>query len=460
IVSGRQYSNYTNEITLTTTRPNKPTNLLPPNNATGVSIIPTLQASNYSHPTNVNFAGSQWQIRLENSTYNNPVYDSGEIGAVTSHQVPSGRLSFNTKYFWHVRYKDVNGGWSDWSDETSFTTRTNSAPLTPTGQSPTSGAVGITLTPTLTGSAFSDPDGDSFLKAQWRIRQSGSSTYIWQAETTTTSISVPSGILLYSTTYYWQVRYSDQWNAWSNWSNEASFTTMPKPQNPPRKPENLYPVNGATGVSLTPLLVATGFYDQDGDTMSNSQWRLWESTGSSSSPYWQNLNAGAVTSILVSASLQEGKTYYWQVRYQDSDGMWSEWSTPTSFTTLTTTPPPPPPEPGGGGCFIASVCFGENSWQVRILKEFRDKILIKNYIGKKFVKFYYKISPDIAEYLRTHKLVLLFTRFLLYFIIILVCVALSKILIYISIILIFLLIFLTLFWKWKRKSNYCKKWVK
>jgi len=63
------------------------------------------------------------------------------------------------------------------------------------------------------------------------------------------------------------------------------------------------------------------------------------------------------------------------------------------------------PEEVGGGCFIASVCFGENSWQVRILKEFRDKILMKISIGKKFVRFYYTYAPYVKEYIKDRVLI-------------------------------------------------------
>ncbi|MCD6408459.1 hypothetical protein J7L87_05355, partial [bacterium] len=30
---------------------------------------------------------------------------------------------YNTTYYWRMRYQDGNGAWSDWSDETSFTTK-------------------------------------------------------------------------------------------------------------------------------------------------------------------------------------------------------------------------------------------------------------------------------------------------------------------------------------------------
>jgi hypothetical protein len=110
--------------------------------------------------------------------------------------------------------------------------------------------------------------------------------------------------------------------------------------------------------------------------------------------------------------------------------LWSDWSTPTFFTTLTTTPPPVPPQPGQGGCFIASVCFGESSWQVKILKEFRDRYLLKNNIGKNFVRFYYAHSPEIAETLRENKPLSLLVKILLYPVILIVYILLNPLLIY------------------------------
>jgi hypothetical protein len=50
------------------------------------------------------------------------------------------------------------------------------------------------------------------------------------------------------------------------------------------------------------------------------------------------------------------------------------------------------------GCFIATVCYGSyNSEEVLIFRLFRDQVLKKSYIGKKFISFYYFISPPIAN---------------------------------------------------------------
>jgi len=72
------------------------------------------------------------------------------------------------------------------------------------------------------------------------------------------------------------------------------------------------------------------------------------------------------------------------------------------------------PEGGGGGCFIASLCFGENSWQVKILKEFRDRFLLRNKIGRNFVRFYYTYSPEISEFLKNKVVIKFLVKFALY----------------------------------------------
>ncbi|MFN4227675.1 MAG: CFI-box-CTERM domain-containing protein, partial [Candidatus Ratteibacteria bacterium] len=106
------------------------------------------------------------------------------------------------------------------------------------------------------------------------------------------------------------------------------------------------------------------------------------------------------------------------------------------------------PEEEGGGCFIATICFGENSWQVKILKEFRDRILLKSNFGRKFVKFYYKVSPQISEYLKNHKFLILTTKILLYFVIIFIMLLMSEFLMY-----TFITGFIILLWIRKKGTN-------
>jgi len=104
-------------------QPAQPTNTSP--SGTNVALAPTLVSSAYSHPLSIAHDRSRWQIRTSAGNYDSPVYDSGWVaGAVTSHNVPAGTLNPEETYYWHVSYRDIEYAWSEWSSETSFTTKT------------------------------------------------------------------------------------------------------------------------------------------------------------------------------------------------------------------------------------------------------------------------------------------------------------------------------------------------
>jgi len=122
---------------------------------------------------------------------------------------------------------------------------------------------------------------------------------------------------------------------WSdvNLVNVETFTTTSAPNNAPDKPSNSSPANGATEQTLTLTLQGSTFNDSDGDTHAASQWRVWNSAGTSI--VWDSgEDAVNRTSCGVpSGELSFSTSYQWQVRYKDNRGAWSEYS---SLTTLTT----------------------------------------------------------------------------------------------------------------------------
>lgn len=66
-------------------------------------------------------------------------------------------------------------------------------------------------------------------------------------------------------------------------------------------------------------------------------------------------------------------------------------------------------------CFISTAAFGsESAPEVEIFRKFRNQFLVKNFLGRKFVKFYYKISPPIAEVISGNTYLKTGTRVALY----------------------------------------------
>ena len=56
------------------------------------------------------------------------------------------------------------------------------------------------------------------------------------------------------------------------------------------------------------------------------------------------------------------------------------------------------------GCYIATMAYGDYDHpSVMVLRQFRDKRLLTNYVGRAFVSFYYWVSPKMVKVLTGHK---------------------------------------------------------
>ena len=218
--------------------PDRPAAVEPPAGTTGTSLSPTLESSAFSDPDRGDtHAASQWQITANVGDYGSPVFDNAHAAgsSLTSIVVYSCNLNSSTTYYWHIRYQDNHGTWSDWSEESSFTTQSsppatagNHPPDQPVCVAPKDDARNVSITPTLESSAFHDPDiGDSQAASQWQITITASDYQdpLVDRLESLNSIAIPADTLSPDTTYYWRVRYLDDHGAWSEWSEESSFTT-------------------------------------------------------------------------------------------------------------------------------------------------------------------------------------------------------------------------------------------
>ncbi len=67
-----------------------------------------------------------------------------------------------------------------------------------------------------------------------------------------------------------------------------------------------------------------------------------------------------------------------------------------------------------GACFIATAAYGtELENEINILRYWRDRFLLKSYLGEMFIKSYYIVSPPIANYVYKKKFLKYLTRTLL-----------------------------------------------
>jgi hypothetical protein len=355
-----EWSSQTSFITLNDA-PNRPSNESPSENATEVSLNPTLQSSAFSdNDTADTHTSSQWQITATSENYTAPVFDSTTDNVdLTEIVVPGDILSDDTVYYWRVRHQDNHEAWSDWSSETWFRTF-NHSPSQPATLSPENGA-DVTVTVTLESSPFSDGDAnDTHGASRWQITATAgnyTSTLVDEitlSDAELTSRSVFAGVLSPGNTYYWHVRHQDNHGAWSEWSAESSFTTV---NSPPDKPDDLSPESGAIGISLVTKLESP-FSDPDGASdYRASQWQITTTSGDYSSPiYYYTSDAASIR--VPEGLLSNATTYYWRVRHQDKQGVWSEWSDEASFTTMGEIPSG---DEGGGLPFWAWILIGLGS---------------------------------------------------------------------------------------------------
>jgi len=101
----------------------------------------------------------------------------------------------------------------------------------------------------------------------------------------------------------------------------------------PLQPALISPTDGATDVGLTPPLNAGPFEDPDAaDTHAVTTWQI-STTDDFSNLVLDIDSDDDLTSLMVADPLTAETTYYWRVRYTDSRGESSTWSTPCAFTT-------------------------------------------------------------------------------------------------------------------------------
>ena len=149
------------------------------------------------------------------------------------------------------------------------------------------------------------------------------------------------------------------------------------------------PASGAVDVSLS--------WDPSSDPAVVG-YRLYY--GTSDGNYTEFVEAGNRTDCTVTG-LSAGTTYYFAATAYNANGGESAYSNVASYTTAGATPSP---SGSGGRCLIATAAWGSGlAPEVVALKEFRDRHLLTNGLGRAFVEWYYKVSPSAAAFIAEHE---------------------------------------------------------
>jgi len=121
-------------------------------------------------------------------------------------------------------------------------------------------------------------------------------------------------------------------------------------------PTNISPTNATSGLGQTPTLTGNAFQDTKGYIMSASQWQVSTSINFITTLISTgDITGTSISYIIPTATLVVSTPYYWRVRYKDSNGVYSSWSNPTSFTTAASFGPTTIGQSYGGGYYAGKI---------------------------------------------------------------------------------------------------------
>ncbi len=284
--------------------PEAPMNPIPDDGVSQVGTSPTLTVD-VSDPDD-----DSMDVTFYDADDDSEIGTDNNVATGDSASVSWSGLSFSTTYEWYAVANDSisESSSSIWS----FTTGDieNNPPDEPMNPSPTNGATGISISPTLSVEV-SDPDGDSLDVTFYDADDDsviGSETSVSSGNTA----SVKWSGLSTSTSYGWYAIASD--SDLNNQSSTWSFTTGSVENNPPNKPTNPTPNEGATDINTDPTL-SVEVSDPEGDTMDVTFYDASDDTiiGRDTS-----ISSGEVASITWNG-LSKITTYEWYAIADDSE---------------------------------------------------------------------------------------------------------------------------------------------
>jgi hypothetical protein len=354
--------------------PAKPELSAPHDGASDVALAPTLETNPFSDPEGDAHAKTEWQISTQSDDFSDDLlaFKTESDLARTTLTIPDYILEENTSYYWRVKFTDDEGAKSMWSNVYGFETGAS----TVIDQNP---ANGIPDSQDLdAGDPFQSEldldDNGTFdvneLSDTWKCLNT-------EAGDGHVGVKVPPGYIL---------------NAVESVDPATIYDTVNRPDILPHTLVSFSVTvpNAGDSVDITVYL--------SGILPANTQWyTCYEASG------WQQHPATFSQTSNVDTKVVFTKT---DGGAGDADGLANGVIIDPSGpgAALGDDRDDRGDGGGGGGCFIATAAHGSViEPHVKILRDFRDRFLLTNYLGNRFVDFYYTQSPPMADFIAKHE---------------------------------------------------------
>ena len=262
----------------------------------------------------------------------------------------------DARYYWRVRFADNCGITGAWSATGQFDMSNIPTAIDLLTEGVTNPQKVLDATPEFSA-IFSDPDTPdtgNYYEIEVNTASNFSGTVMWDSNKLSTgpitngnrspdysyagtALSTTSGL-----TYYWRIRFWDNYDFVSNWSSVENFIM----NGAPTAPTALLADNQTNPTlisSITPTFSAI-HHDPNGDSASAYEIEVNSNSGFSGTVMWDtdkvsttvnnNQRSPDYTYAGTELTRISGITYYWRIRFWDSDDQMGAWSATATFRDL------------------------------------------------------------------------------------------------------------------------------
>lgn len=297
-----------------------------------------LKASVFESNYESTHVSTDWQV---SETYDFATIVFENLNSNNLISLTSDVLLSSKNYYLRVRQTDSFGLKSEWSIPEGFRTKFFGVNQ-PTIVSPQSGTVMTTFDQTLTTTGFSSIEGTLYIATEWQLAKAiAPEVIIASNEHQSSDLNWVLNGLDANTTFNIRVRMKgkpegSQELIVSEWSSLCQITTPPLRV---EQPQVVFPQTNSEGLSMTPTFQSSVFESNRNLVHGQTEWQLALDVNFSNMKYAFTVTDASKLQewgfpFGTVQGLDSNTVYYLRVRYRSANNVYSVWSNPVKFKTV------------------------------------------------------------------------------------------------------------------------------